>query len=550
MSWTPSNVACGAVGRSTKVLISAYGLRGDVQPFFALAAGLQSAGGYTVKVATNKNWVPFCSSLGVTGEPVFFDLDEANRTAWGQECQSNGHMNIYQKKLGEHAEADFPDMLKRKLQLIEEFDPDILITSDKCHYEDAAIGATKRIPVLPATLFASFPSTTRASKWGEPDWFPGRWKLACHILSLQGEWSNHKMKKDAAIKNSSLKDKDGSKDQHLLPSQHRVLQRYLSHPPAQTIVGASERLFPRCQDWHDDLTPKICGAWICSEALQTGGIAMGGSAMFGSTRVIQGTLSDMDIIAAFIKEDPSKPLACIGWGSMVMKPPIRGSNQMTGPEYMTCLAVRALKKADMRGIIVSQTGWAHMSADLITADICPSDCRELKVYAKRNIRFVEAAPHEWLFPQCTCTVHHGGAGTTYSALRSGVPTIITPVLGDQFVFERVVKEKGVGLGLGKLNNLTVDDLAAALETCNRDERLKKNAKDLSKVLQTEDGVTEAVKHVSNWWQSEIKTDQAYDRNQQAWQRDRAVLESRCSFGCFGWIHRICCSPHPHNYRVS
>ena len=33
-------------------------------------------------------------------------------------------------------------------------------------------------------------------------------------------------------------------------------------------------------------------------------------------------------------------------------------------------------------------------------------------YAKNHVLFLQSAPHDWLFPRCSVTVHHGGAGTT------------------------------------------------------------------------------------------------------------------------------------------
>ena len=35
----------------------------------------------------------------------------------------------------------------------------------------------------------------------------------------------------------------------------------------------------------------------------------------------------------------------------------------------------------------------------------------------------KGAPHEWLFPQCSMAIHHGGAGTTGAALRAGTLNI-------------------------------------------------------------------------------------------------------------------------------
>ncbi|KAJ3081153.1 hypothetical protein HK102_002547 [Quaeritorhiza haematococci] len=40
-------------------------------------------------------------------------------------------------------------------------------------------------------------------------------------------------------------------------------------------------------------------------------------------------------------------------------------------------------------------------------------------------------PHTWLFPKCTCVVHHGGAGTTQTACLSGVPSVVIPHMADQ-----------------------------------------------------------------------------------------------------------------------
>lgn len=41
-------------------------------------------------------------------------------------------------------------------------------------------------------------------------------------------------------------------------------------------------------------------------------------------------------------------------------------------------------------------------------------------------------PHGKLFPRCAAVVHHGGAGTTATAARAGVPQLVVPHCGDQF----------------------------------------------------------------------------------------------------------------------
>lgn len=48
-----------------------------------------------------------------------------------------------------------------------------------------------------------------------------------------------------------------------------------------------------------------------------------------------------------------------------------------------------------------------------------------------NLFAARSVPLEWLFPRVAATIHHGGAGTTHEALRSGVPSVVTPIGTDQ-----------------------------------------------------------------------------------------------------------------------
>jgi sterol 3beta-glucosyltransferase len=54
------------------------------------------------------------------------------------------------------------------------------------------------------------------------------------------------------------------------------------------------------------------------------------------------------------------------------------------------------------------------------------------------IYHIDKVPHDWLFPQMSGVLHHGGAGTTSAGIRAGVPTAVRPYFGDQFFWaERV-----------------------------------------------------------------------------------------------------------------
>merc|ERR1712224_1013155 len=168
----------------------------------------------------------------------------------------------------------------------------------------------------------------------------------------------------------------------------------------------------------------------------------------------------------------------MGWGSMVA----------VSAEHMACLAVRSLMKAKQRGIILG--GWAELDADKLRGQ---ADSEQLEAYAKDNVLFVQTAPHEWLFPQCSVIVHHGGSGTTAAALRAGVPSIITPCAFDQFDNAQLLESHGCGVATRQLSKVTPEQLSKAMLMCAQDQNIIAKSKEMSKKLLKEDGLGNAVK---------------------------------------------------------
>ena len=101
-------------------------------------------------------------------------------------------------------------------------------------------------------------------------------------------------------------------------------------------------------------------------------------------------------------------------------------------------------RATGRRVLVSR-GWA----DLDVID------HELDSMAVGDVR------HEILFPRVAAIVHHGGAGTTASAARAGVPQVITPMFGDQFYWAGRVMDLGLG-ATTSYSAMTLESLTEAL----------------------------------------------------------------------------------------
>ncbi len=79
--------------------------------------------------------------------------------------------------------------------------------------------------------------------------------------------------------------------------------------------------------------------------------------------------------------------------------------------------------------------------------ISPEKKAELKRALPAGTRLLNWAPYEHVLPRCQVIIHHGGMGTTHSAVIHGVPQIVVPHAADQRIQARRVAEAKVGLHL-------------------------------------------------------------------------------------------------------
>jgi hypothetical protein len=235
----------------------------------------------------------------------------------------------------------------------------------------------------------------------------------------------------------------------------------MNEPLSPKLIGVSGVV---CTVPKDVPCPNIetTGWWILDSTHQVERFKQGDPAFGGSEK---------ESIEAFLQS--GAPPVYIGWGSMIA----------VSSEFMTNLAVSTLKQTKQRGIVLK--GWGGLDPALLDND-------DLKAYAKDNVLFLKSAPHEWLLPQCALSIIHGGSGTTASALRSGKPTIVTPVFNDQFDFARSVDRLKVGVATSRFGVVTTDILTVAVRKCLSDEEISRNAANLSQQLKSEDGLGRAI----------------------------------------------------------
>ena len=178
------------------------------------------------------------------------------------------------------------------------------------------------------------------------------------------------------------------------------------------------------------------------------------------------TWSPPGALEAFLAGDG--PVVSIGFGSMASE----------DPAALTALVRGAARDAGVRAVLLA--GWGGLrSVDDAEGDVLCAD----------------ALPHDWLFPRVAAVVHHGGAGTTGAALRSGVPSVVVPFTMDQPFWGSRVAALGVGPAPVPRGRLTRAALADALRRAVTDEGMRARAAALGEQIRAEDGVAAAVEHL-------------------------------------------------------
>ncbi|MFF5207937.1 glycosyltransferase [Streptosporangium sp. NPDC000396] len=161
-------------------------------------------------------------------------------------------------------------------------------------------------------------------------------------------------------------------------------------------------------------------------------------------------------LVAFLDAGP--PPVYVGFGSMVPADPAGTAETV----------VAALRLAGVRGVL---QGLPYGGAD--------------------DMFVIGDADHQRLFPRMAAVVHHGGAGTTGSGLRAGVPGVVCPFFSDQPFWGARVALLGAGPAPLPVRRVTVEALAERVALAVRDRGIRAAAARLGELLRAEDGVGRA-----------------------------------------------------------
>ncbi|MDN7851095.1 glycosyltransferase [Burkholderia seminalis] len=126
-------------------------------------------------------------------------------------------------------------------------------------------------------------------------------------------------------------------------------------------------------------------------------------------------------------------------------------------------------------------GWSGIEASMLPA----------------HVRVIGDTPHDWLFPRVSMAIHHGGSGTTHSAARAGIPSVVVPFAGDQFFWADRLQRLGVADAPVAGRRVDAAALARAIAFAERSET-QARATELGTRIAQEDGLALAISAIERW----------------------------------------------------
>jgi UDP:flavonoid glycosyltransferase YjiC (YdhE family) len=153
-----------------------------------------------------------------------------------------------------------------------------------------------------------------------------------------------------------------------------------------------------------------------------------------------------------------------------------GSNPVSRPDKYSHTFSEVSKATNQR-LIISK-GWADLSEDN-TADIL----------------YVDEMPFELLFPRLAAIVYHGGTGTMAAAARAGIPQVAFPFMADQFENRKQIVKLGLGPNSCDFKKISANAISSAIEECVTNEKYKKNAMEISKKIQSTNGLNLTIRYI-------------------------------------------------------
>jgi sterol 3beta-glucosyltransferase len=406
-----------------KVVILTIGSRGDVAPFVGLGTRLRSAG-HDVAIATEEGFAELVRERGLEFRRLAGNTRALLESEDGRGWQRNG---VSLRSLPESIRLG--NKMRSDLGdgvIAATADADVLLLQRALGLHGFLMARAMGIPSMMLELFPTVQVST-----GD---FP---PVGLNLPDL-GRVGNRALYRLAI---SSAKAAEP-----FVLGWLREFERKIGLPPAGPGVLTQVM---RAEEWpiHHGFSPSL----VPRPAEWRPGVEVDGYWWLDRLTDWQPPGELVDFVAA------GPPPVFIGFGSMTP-----GDS-----ERLSSVVSDAVRRAGVRAVV--QAGWSGLTAD------------------GNDVLRIGDVPHDWLFPRMGAVVHHGGAGTTGSTVRAGVPGVITPVLADQPFWARQLVRAGVSPDSLALSTITGEGLGELISQAVHRAEYRRNAEELGRRVRAEDG---------------------------------------------------------------
>lgn len=418
-----------------RIGIQTWGTEGDVRPFFSLGNALRARGHEVRVLYTNieaRDFGPLACACDIEATPVGADYFATNR-----------------ERLAVRARESFEDWspLRQVRAIMED-----LIDPVAEPMLDAGLALARESDVL-VSHFLAYPAHVAAETEGCPHvlvglvpMFPSAEYGPIGVPSVgrffhKLEWwiANRFFQSVFGPRINGLRKRSG------LAPLPDVLDPSLARARLG-LVAVSPSLFPRPSDWSP--RAEVCGFLSLPDAAEP--------------------WEPEPALRAFLDGGPAP--AFLSFGSMF-------NLDVDRTTKVVAMLGEAIERAGVRGVI--------QAPEAVLRAAPP----------RASVHHISRAPHVHLFPRCSMIVHHGGAGTTQSALIAGRPSIVVPHAADQFYWGDVLHRRGAAVKPLSATALTPERLAARIREVGSRPELTTQAGTIGRALSAERGPERAAELV-------------------------------------------------------
>lgn len=403
------------------------GSRGDVQPFIALALELKRRG-HRVGLLGNENFAAFVAGYGIEFYPLPVNTEEMLQTPEFAGLLKSGNVIAYLRELRKITRREQDRILEGMLSQSEKFEVLVATPLTMVWVFSLAERLNKRWAIIQLSVPAE---PTRLFPFLALDFINMPFYNSCTYAVIR--WLFWQMnKRDIQAQREFLK----------LPPLKTSLLGMISERKIPHLYAFSPSLIKRPDDWSHEVDIIGFLNLPLSEYKETGE-----------------NLSDKEL-RDWIEQ--GTPPIYIGFGSIPVPDPdilfkvITYLLQNTGERYVFC------------------SGWSSV----------------VTLPKQERIFRIQSVNHEWLFPQCTLAIIHGGIGTIGAVLRAKIPMIVVSIFGDQPVWGKFIAKKGIGVHV-PFRKITGPKLVKAMAQSGR-ENIRRRARELGDQIRGENGVNTAI----------------------------------------------------------